>query len=70
MASIIRLCTASFVYYVGTNFVLQYSGSNTNEGILLPAWIFIAVVRVHFLHPSLIHRPSFLFLRQPLGLPY
>ncbi|QDS67744.1 hypothetical protein FKW77_006083 [Venturia effusa] len=42
IASIIRLITASFIYYVGTNFILQYSGSNLNPILLLPAWILIA----------------------------
>ncbi|KAF2415796.1 hypothetical protein EJ08DRAFT_600846, partial [Tothia fuscella] len=43
MASIVRLCSASFVYFVGTNFILQYSGSTAHLSILLPAWIFIAL---------------------------
>jgi len=44
IASIIRLITASFIYYVGTNFILQYSGSNLDPSLLLPAWISIAAV--------------------------
>jgi hypothetical protein len=48
IASIIRLITASFIYYVGTNFILQYSGSNLDPSLLLPAWISIAAVRFPF----------------------
>lgn len=44
IASIVRLITASFIYYVGTNFILQYSGSALDPSLLLPAWICIAAV--------------------------
>jgi len=44
IASIVRLITASFIYYVGTNFILQYAGSNGNVSLLLPAWIAIAAM--------------------------
>ncbi|KAE9987025.1 hypothetical protein EG327_004043 [Venturia inaequalis] len=44
IASIVRLITASFIYYVGTNFILQYSGSNLDPTLLLPGWILIAAI--------------------------
>ncbi|TID17550.1 N-glycosylation protein EOS1 [Venturia nashicola] len=44
IASIVRLITASFIYYVGTNFILQYSGSNLDPTLPLPAWILIAAI--------------------------
>jgi hypothetical protein len=44
IASIVRLVTASFIYYVGTSCILEYSGSWENLRRLLTAWIFIATV--------------------------
>jgi hypothetical protein len=44
MASIVRLITASFLYYLGTNWVLELSGSWNNVRRLLPAWVVIATV--------------------------
>lgn len=44
-ASIVRLITASFLYFLGTNCVLEYSGSWDNVRRLLPAWVLIATVR-------------------------
>ncbi|KIW07814.1 uncharacterized protein PV09_01734 [Verruconis gallopava] len=44
IASIIRLITASFIYYVGTNVVLEYSNSGENPRNLLPSWILVATV--------------------------
>ena len=44
MASIIRLVTASFLYYLGTNLVLEYSYAWHDVRMLLPAWIMIATV--------------------------
>jgi hypothetical protein len=44
-ASIVRLITASFLYYLGTNWVLEWSGSWQNVRRLLPAWVSIATVR-------------------------
>jgi hypothetical protein len=46
IASIVRLITASFIYYVGTNCVLEYSGAWNNARLLLPSWIFIATVNL------------------------
>lgn len=43
-ASVFRLVTASFIYYVGTNCVLEYSGSRQDLRRLLPAWIVISMV--------------------------
>jgi len=44
MASIIRLITASFLYYLGSNCVLEFSNSAENVRRLLPAWVVIATV--------------------------
>jgi hypothetical protein len=44
MASIVRLITASFLYYLGSNCVLEFSGAWDNERRLLPAWVLIASV--------------------------
>lgn len=55
IASIVRLITASFIYYVSTYFILQYTGSNTNASLLLPVWIFIATVSLP-IHTSLTNK--------------
>ena len=44
MASIVRLITASFLYYLGSNCVLEFSSSWNHARRLLPAWVFIATV--------------------------
>lgn len=66
MASIVRLITASFLYYLGTNWVLELSGSRGNVRRLLPAWVLIATVRLLHNHS---HGPAN-FSQQVLAIIY